>query len=235
MTRIAELVVAGASEPWRTLGLEVDAQRRARVGTVGLRFVGSADPPAELVVETGVHAPTTHTSSARGLVCWILRDAPDRSIVSIDGLAVEHVVEAEAVLAGGARASSAFVRIDHVVVATPDLARTVAALEAGLGEPCKRIRTLPTGSGANLHQAFFRVGEVIVEVVGPPAVDPDPLAAGAPATFGGLVLVAADLDAVCARLGPSLVSPARPAVQPGRRIATARHALGLGLPVALMD
>ena len=44
----------------------------------------------------------------------------------------------------------------------------------------------------------------------------------------------ADLDGLCERLGPSVISPAKDAVQPGRRIATVRAEIGLGLPVALM-
>jgi hypothetical protein len=42
-----------------------------------------------------------------------------------------------------------------------------------------------------------------------------------------------DLDAAAARLGDGLGTP-RDAVQPGRRIATARGAAGLGVPLALM-
>ena len=54
-----------------------------------------------------------------------------------------------------------------------------------------------------------------------------------PARFWGLVVTVADLDALAERLGPVLGS-ARPAVQPGRRIATARRAAGLGTRVAFM-
>ena len=43
-----------------------------------------------------------------------------------------------------------------------------------------------------------------------------------------------DLDATVAWLGPDAVSAPRDAVQPGRRIASIRREVGLGLPVALM-
>ena len=55
-----------------------------------------------------------------------------------------------------------------------------------------------------------------------------------PALFG-LVLNVADLDAAAARLGPELVSAPKPAVQPGRRIATVRAGAGLGVALALMS
>ncbi|HEU4944272.1 MAG TPA: hypothetical protein VFT10_03835, partial [Solirubrobacterales bacterium] len=54
-----------------------------------------------------------------------------------------------------------------------------------------------------------------------------------PAFFWGLALVAPDIEATVAGLGDR-VSEARPAVQPGRRIATLRRSAGLSLPVALM-
>jgi hypothetical protein len=56
-----------------------------------------------------------------------------------------------------------------------------------------------------------------------------------PAFFWGLALLAPDFDATIAWLGPERVSEPRPAVQPGRRIATVRRAAGLALPVALIS
>jgi hypothetical protein len=49
----------------------------------------------------------------------------------------------------------------------------------------------------------------------------------------GLVVVVADLDACARDLGP-LLGDARPAVQPGRRIATVRREAGLPVALALM-
>jgi hypothetical protein len=54
-----------------------------------------------------------------------------------------------------------------------------------------------------------------------------------PAFFWGLALVAPEIEATVAGLGDR-VSEIRPAVQPGRRIATLRRAAGLSLPVALI-
>ena len=117
--------------------------------------------------------------------------------------------------------------IDHVVAITPDLERTVSALEAA-GLDLRRIREEPTPAGAP-RQAFFRLGGVILEVV----QEPTEARAARHAFFWGLALVAPDLDAVVAGLGEG-ASDVRDAVQPGRRIATLRRAAGLAIPVALM-
>jgi hypothetical protein len=81
-----------------------------------------------------------------------------------------------------------------------------------------------------MRQGFHRIGRggLIVELVERPDVP------AGPATFWGLVLIVDDLDAACELIGPDRVSPPRDAVQPGRRIATIRADVGLGLPVALM-
>ena len=57
------------------------------------------------------------------------------------------------------------IAIDHLVMVTPDLPRTVAAIEGRLGLPLKRSRDTDT-YGAPMRQAFFRLGEVILEVIG---------------------------------------------------------------------
>ncbi|MFM7307042.1 MAG: hypothetical protein ACKO2Q_03545, partial [Actinomycetota bacterium] len=55
------------------------------------------------------------------------------------------------------------------------------------------------------------------------------------ATYWGFVVTVADLDAAIAHLGPDVIGAAKPAVQPGRRIATVRSGAGLGVPLALMS
>jgi hypothetical protein len=116
--------------------------------------------------------------------------------------------------------------IDHVVVLTPDLERTSAAFEA-IGVQRRRVREVETDDGL-LRQGFFRLGEVIVEVVTHPGIDEGP------ARFWGITFTVEDLDACAELLGDRLGS-IRDAVQPGRRIATVRRQAELGLPVALMS
>jgi hypothetical protein len=117
------------------------------------------------------------------------------------------------------------VRVDHVVVFTPALGRTIAALE-GAGIELRRVRE-PSEPGPPVHQAFFRLGEVILEVV------ENPKAAG-DAALWGVTLAVSDLGAAAELLGDRL-GEVHAAVQPGRRIATVRRAAGLGVPVALMS
>jgi len=121
--------------------------------------------------------------------------------------------------------------LDHAVAIAPALDRTVVALQdAGLD--LRRVREEPTPAGAP-RQAFFRLGSNILEVVQEPAEATERAGGDRPAFFWGLAFVAPDLDATVAGLGDR-VSEIRPAVQPGRRIATLRRSAGLAMPVALM-
>jgi hypothetical protein len=123
--------------------------------------------------------------------------------------------------------------IDHVVAMTPALDRTVAALQAA-GLDLRRLREQPTPAGAP-RQAFFRLGQEILEVVQEPdAVLERDGGPDRPARLWGLALRVQDLDRTLAELAPH-TSPARPAVQPGRRIATVRRSAGLAVPLALMS
>lgn len=122
--------------------------------------------------------------------------------------------------------------VDHVVAMTPDLERTVAALR-GAGLDLRRVREEPTLAGAP-RQAFFRLGATILEVVQEPAEAIERAGGDHPAFFWGLALAAPDLEATVAGFGEH-ASEVRPAVQPGRRIATLRRSAGLGLPLALIS
>ena len=119
------------------------------------------------------------------------------------------------------------VGLDHVVLRSPDLDRTTAALGA-LGLDLRRTRDVGSGERA-LQQRFFRLGPTILELVGPPA----PIGDG-PCTIWGYAVVADDIDASAAVLGDRCAPP-KDAVQPGRRIATVRtRELGIGPTLALM-
>jgi hypothetical protein len=98
---------------------------------------------------------------------------------------------------------------------TPDLPRTVEALEH-LGQNARRTRD-GNLNGQPIRQVFFRFGEVVLEVVGPPEQTDD-----GPARFWGLTFTVEDIDATAARLG-DCIGRVKDAVQPGRRIATLRH------------
>jgi hypothetical protein len=156
-----------------------------------------------------------------GIVGWTLAGAT--GVGDVDGLPTRRDPAAKPPEPAPEHPNGAL-RLDHVVVMTPDLDRTFAALEAA-GLDLRRVRDAGTPEH-RVRQGFYRAGEAVLEVVGD--VDPP-----GPARFWGLVVVVRDLDALAERLGDRLGHP-RDAVQPGRRIATVREEAGLGLPVAAM-
>jgi hypothetical protein len=195
---LEELELGGAAEPWQRAGFALEADGSLRVGAVTLRFAGEG----------------------RGIRAWTLREAPDGDI---DGLPT-RAAPGEPPGAAAAVHPNGALRLDHVVVFTPELDRTFAALDAARVD-LRRVRDAGTAEHP-LRQGFYRLGEVILEVVG----DIEPPGR---ARFWGLVVIVQDLEAAAAHLGEH-VGRIKDAVQPGRRIATVRESAGLGLPVALM-
>jgi hypothetical protein len=160
--------------------------------------------------------------AGRGLTRWSVRDAAS---LDLDGLDT-----AASAPAAGAHPNGV-VSIDHLVVITPDLDRTSGVLR-GAGFELRRLREGETPGGSQ-RQAFFRMGELILEVVEAPpgtkiAADPS-----GPARLWGISFLVDDLATPAATLGGSLGEP-RDAVQPGRRIATVGSEAALGPAVALM-
>ncbi len=147
---------------------------------------------------------------------------PDLDGTDLDGLATRVVAPGPPQYAAHAIGASA---LDHVVVLTPDLERTSSVIASATGCELKRVREV-----GSMRQGFHRIGGggLIVEIVSRPEI-PD-----GPASFWGVVLIVDDLDAACARIGQDGISEPRDAVQPGRRIATVRTDVGLGVPLALM-
>lgn len=142
----------------------------------------------------------------------------------IDGIATTAVGERTRAMPAH---PNGVVALDHVVVASPDLDRTTEAFEA-LGIECRRIRDASRGATA-MQQRFFRLGDAIIELVGPPTPSGD-----GPATIWGHAFTTADLDGAKATLGDRLSDP-KDAVQTGRRIATVRtRDLGITVPIVLM-
>jgi catechol 2,3-dioxygenase-like lactoylglutathione lyase family enzyme len=124
------------------------------------------------------------------------------------------------------------VGLDHVVVVTPDLERTIGACEAaGLG--LRRIRDT-TSYGSPMRQAFFRLGPTVLEVVSGNVGNGEP-AAEAPATWFGLAVDVDDLDQTAGLLGEGL-GRIKVAVQDGRRIATFKtKQFDVSVAIAAMD
>jgi hypothetical protein len=199
---VDEILVADPPELWSQFGFRVDGDR-CDIGTTRIRF----DPGA-----------------GKRVAAWSLRGVAK---TELDGLAttVSDAPEREPAEPHPNGVAS----VDHVVAFSPELDRTVAALDdAGLD--LRRIRDEPTPAGAP-RQAFFRLGEVILEVIQMP--DSAGLDRTRNAHLWGLAVRTADMDATVAALGERLGEP-RDAVQPGRRIATLRRDAGSGVALAFM-
>jgi hypothetical protein len=204
---IDEILVGDPPDAWTAAGFSVDDDGICRIGAVRVRLVGR--------------------DGGKRILGWSLRGAPQARLAdgTLDGVPTTSSTSDPAdpaTHANGAR------HIDHVVMLSPDLARTTAALEA-LGVSARGERDANT-YGAPMRQIFFRLGEVILELVG----QPDTAGEGDPGFFG-LAITVEDLDTAGDLLGEHL-GASKEAVQEGRRIATLRHRdLGMSVAMALMS
>ena len=204
---IDELLVADDGEGWAELGFTV-ADGRCEIGQVRLRFLPDA--------------------SARGIVCWSLRDLAG---TDLDGLPTTISERPPPRVAP--THPNGVVAIDHIVAMSPSLDRSVHALQRA-GLDLRRIREQPTPAGAP-RQAFFRLGAEILELI----QEPDDVVQrmggdDRPVRFWGLAVRVENLDQTVELLGTH-AGPIRPAIQPGRRIATVSRSAGLAVPLALMS
>ncbi|HXC23345.1 MAG TPA: VOC family protein [Solirubrobacteraceae bacterium] len=206
---IGQLMLADEPARWQALGFAV-SDATLHLGSVRVALAGK--------------------DAGRGILGWALRNATS---VELDGLPTS-LSDTPASQQEAQPHSNGVVAIDHVVAMSSDLDRSVLAMQAA-GLDLRRIREQPTPAGAP-RQAFFRLGEVILELV----QEPDEVLAARtnggehPAHFWGLALLSDDLERTVQRLDEH-VSEIRPAVQPGRRIVTLRRSAGLAVPVALMS
>lgn len=202
MPELVQMTAGDPSEVWSDLGFAVQGDR-CRVGSVDLVF----DP-----------------SVGKGIRRWALVGGPDAPAL-VEGLPTEWVDVASA--ATVLPHPNGVIGIDHVVVLSPDVDRTIGTL-AELGFEARRERHTDT-YGAPMRQVFFRAGEVILELIG----GPKPTGEGGVRVFG-LAFTSADLEQTASYLGDRL-RPAKDAVQPGRRIATLDKSAGSTVAVAVMS
>ncbi|MEW2478580.1 glyoxalase [Mycobacterium sp. NPDC049093] len=207
---VDELEVADSPGAWTQAGFSVDPGGDAgpvcRVGGVRIRLVGR--------------------DRGTGIVGWSLRGLPaDGTFEDVDGIPTARSITATAQAGSHTNGVTA---IDHIVLLTADLGRTIASM-AAIGEKPRRERDTELG-GRRMRQVFFRFGEVIIEVVGSPETASD-----GPSTLWGITYTVADIDATAAFFGDR-TGPVKDAVQPGRRITTLRHRdLGMSVHTAVIS
>jgi len=198
---VDELHLADPADTWRSAGFSVDPDDVCRVGEVRLRLTGGGT----------------------GILGWALRGLPSGG--PLDGIPTSRSVVAATEPAAHPNGVTS---IDHVVLLSPNLPRTVEALVA-VGLQSRRVRDAELG-GRPMRQIFFRLGAVILEVVG----SPDAVADG-PSSLWGITYVVADIEATASFFGERTL-PVKDAVQPGRRITTLRHRdLGMSVRTAMIS
>ncbi len=217
---VGEFDVADPTDAWTRAGFSVesggDSAAVCRIGGVGIRLVGR--------------------DRGTGIVGWSLGGLPpDSPLNDLDGIPTTRSrpggdigPRSGAVTETSATHPNGVIAIDHVVLLSPDLGRTVESL-AAVGADPRRERDDELG-GQPIRQIFFRFGELIVEVVGSPET-----ATEGPSVLWGITYVVADIDATASFFGDRATS-VKDAVQPGRRITTLRHhELGISVRSAMIS
>lgn len=196
--RLVSVIVGGTAAPWTALGFAADGAT-IPFWNGAIECAGGDDGVVGLRVVGGACA-AGEAIDMDGVTVWgaehpvAARDHPNRSV-----------------------------ELDHLVIRTPSLDRTSAAVERVLGLPLRRIR-----EAGPVRQAFHRFPErgCIVELVEQPDLPG--------AALWGLVVNCDDLRAFVAAASPHVGEP-KDAVQIGRRIATLRREAGLPCAVAVMS
>lgn len=198
---VDEVVVADPPEAWTAAGFTV-ADGACRVGDVAIRLVGR--------------------DRGTGIIGWSLGG------VDVDELDGIPTAASEAVPAAPAEHANSVTGIDHIVVLSPDLDRTVTALGAVGAQP--RRERLGELGGRPIRQIFFRFGAVIIEAVG----SPDTVGQG-PSTLWGITYTVTDIDETAAYFA-GRTTRVKDAVQPGRRITTVHHQeFGMSVRTAMLS
>lgn len=207
MPVLRSLLIGDTPSSWTSAGFEViDADGRwvTAIGDITIELVGAGGD--------------------RGIVAWRFDDLELSDHHTIDGVQTLAPDEVEASPQAHQNLVS---HLDHVVMFTPNIQRTISALEAD-GFEARRVRDIP-GTDPIRQQVFFWAGPTIIELVGPAEPTGDE-----PASLWGLAITCDDLDVAVERLDGMLGNP-KPAVQQGRRIATLRtRDVGISTAIAMM-
>lgn len=209
MPALRSLIIGDTATSWLDAGFDV-------IETAGRAHTSIGEVTIELV--------GPETEAGRGILAWRFDELAVDDVGDIDGVST---LDVDGVLPERHDHRNLVSHLDHVVMFTPDLQRTIAALEA-VGFEARRTRDIP-GTEPLRQQVFFWAGSTIIELVGSAEASGD-----GPATLWGLAVTCDDLDLAHERLDGALGTP-KPAVQRGRRIATLRtRDVDISTAIALM-
>lgn len=220
---IAGLEIGDDPQRWRDVGFSVDQDGTCQIGTVRINLVsdtGSADNGSGSGIRAwSVITPArpTGTYSISGLLTKVFTPEADPP-ASLPNEIPTHRSDTPH--------PNGTLSIDHLVIFSPNLDDTIAELSS-FGLESRRTRQ-HEAFGHPMRQVFFRMGEVVLELVGP-----DNEAGEGQAGFFGLTFTVEDLDSTTSFLKEH-IGRVKDAVQPGRRIATLRKTAGLQTAVAFM-
>jgi hypothetical protein len=214
MAAARELVIADEPAAWDALGFAVGDDGAFALGALSLRLAGRDAGRGVLALR--VDGLAGERPDGLPMVATNGASRTARSVASSPAASSSSPTAATSAPPSSMHPNGALA-IDHLVAFTDDVDRTAAGLASAGGDV--RRRGGPPELPAPM--AFLRFGPLIVEVA----------QTGGPVGFWGLTVTVADLDALP---GP-LLGPIRPAVQPGRRIATVRREAGLALALAFMS
>lgn len=202
---VQRLIIGDEPSSWAAAGFDVDGDK-VTLGKTTLELVGA--------------------EGRRGICGWVI----DGVTTDIDGLPTVVLPEFEQPTPVTHR--NMVFAVDHVVVSSPDPARTSKAFsDVDIAE--RKQRSYAGPDGVPHEQRFFWAGRVIIELMGP--TTPRPGVAEEPAKFWGLALASANLEVASQELGDLLSEP-KDAVQPGRKISTLRTKdLDISVPIALLS
>ena len=215
--RLVRCDVGATAAAWSASGLSFFPESSSDISSVHRGVAGDV----EIVLNP----------SASGFVsCTFVTDAAtmrqsfvDRMPIHVETTFAEHLISEQ--LTNTEPVPFVVKGIDHVVVMTDDLQRTSDAVDRALGVPCARVRD----AGSGVTQGFHKLDNTIIEIVtGPHVRTPG-------AHLWGFVITVDDIDAWHKYVGDDVASMPRPAVQPGRQIATVRESVGLGIALAVMS
>lgn len=209
---LVALETSEAPDAWRDAGFAV-TESTTWLGPLRVECLGPAGP-----TDVALTFDRPHAGGATDLdgIAWNVAPNSPTSPTSLEVAAPAH--------------PNGIDDLDHVVVMSPDLDRVRAAVRSA-GLEIRRER--PTRLGDTpITQLFVRAGRVLLEIVAP---DDTPAGRSGPSIVWGVSPSSTDLDRTVTHFGDR-IGRSKPAVQPGRRIATVRHRdLGIGLHLAVMS